>query len=54
MGYLSNDLELGRLKDPVRHQLLAQALFNGLENFQKNYQNLQEPEDESDQPATQQ
>jgi N-acetylmuramoyl-L-alanine amidase len=54
MGYLSNDLELGRLQDPVRHQLLAQALFNGLETFQKNYQNLQEPEDESDQPATQQ
>ena len=54
MGYLSNDLELGRLQDPVRHQLLAQALFNGLETFQKIYQNLQEPEDEADQPAAQQ
>ena len=54
MGYLSNELELGRLQDPVRHQLLAQALYHGLENFQKNFQNLQEPEDESSQPAAQQ
>jgi N-acetylmuramoyl-L-alanine amidase len=54
LGYLSNELELGRLQDPVRHQLLAQALYHGLENFQKNFQNLQEPEDESSQPAAQQ
>ena len=51
MGYLSNELELGRLQDPVRQQLLAQALYTGLENFQKSYQNLQEPEDASGQPA---
>ena len=54
MGYLSNELELGRLRDPIRHQLLAQALFNGLETFLRSYQNLQEPLDEPNQPATQQ
>jgi N-acetylmuramoyl-L-alanine amidase len=54
LGYLSNELELGRLQDPVRQQLLAQALYNGLENFQRNFQNLQEPEDEPSQPAAQQ
>ena len=54
MGYLSNELELGGLRDPVRQQLLAQALFNGLETFLRSYQNLQEPLDEPNQPATQQ
>jgi len=54
MGYLSNELELGGLRDPARQQLLAQALFNGLETFLRSYQNLQEPQDEPNQPATQQ
>jgi hypothetical protein len=54
LGYLSNEFELGRLREPARQQLLAQALYNGLENFQISFQNLQEPLDEPSQPAAQQ
>ena len=46
MGYLSNETELTSLFDPVQQQSLAQALFNGLENFLRSYQNLQESLDE--------
>lgn len=53
MGYLSNSADLGRLRDPGQQQMLAQALFNGLEAFQTSYQDLQEPPHESSQPATQ-
>lgn len=54
MGYLSNEADLAGLRDPARQQQLAQALFNGLESFLKNYQDLQESSNESSQPATQQ
>jgi len=53
-GYLTNSGDLARLRDPAQQQLLAQVLFNGLEAFQKNFQDLQEPPNEPDQPATQQ
>ena len=46
MGFLSNDADQARLRDPAQQQLLAQVLFNGLETFQKNFQDLQEPPNE--------
>lgn len=42
MGFLSNEADLARLRDPARQQLLAKALFDGLESFLKSYQDLQE------------
>lgn len=42
MGYLSNDADLARLRDPAGQQQLARLLFDGLESFLKSYQNLQE------------
>lgn len=54
MGYLTNDGDLARLNDPAQQQLLAQVLFNGLEAFQKNFQDLQESSNEPKPPATQQ
>ncbi|MCM2264057.1 MAG: N-acetylmuramoyl-L-alanine amidase [Desulfuromonadales bacterium] len=54
MGNLTNNGDLARLRDPAQQQLLAQVLFNGLEAFQKNFQDLQEPPNEPEQPATQQ
>ncbi len=42
MGYLSNDADLARLRDPAGQQQLARVLFDGLENFLKSYQSLQE------------
>lgn len=54
MGYLSNDGDLARLRDPASQALLARALYDGLEKFLKNYQDLQESPDGSTQPATQQ
>jgi N-acetylmuramoyl-L-alanine amidase len=54
MGFVSNDADLARLRDPAQQQTLAQVLFNGLEAFLKNYQDLQESPHESGQPATQQ
>lgn len=53
MGYLTNVGDLARLRDPAQQQVLAQVLFNGLEAFQKNFQDLQESSNESGQPATQ-
>lgn len=54
MGYLTNVHDLARLRDPAQQLTLAQALYNGLETFRKNFQDLQEPPDEPEQPATQQ
>jgi len=54
MGFLSNDGDLARLKDPAQQQLLAQVLFNGLEAFLKTYQNLQESPYAPAQPPAQQ
>lgn len=54
MGYLSNEADLAGLRDSGRQQKLVQALFNGLESFQKNYQDLQESSHEPEQPASQQ
>ena len=54
MGFLSNDGDLARLKDPAQQQLLAQVLFNGLEAFLKTYQNLQESPHAPAQPPAQQ
>lgn len=54
MGYLTNVGDLARLRDPAQQQVLAQVLFNGLEAFQKNFQDLQESSSESSQPAPQQ
>lgn len=54
MGYLTNAGDLARLRDLAQQQLLAQVLFNGLEAFQKNFQDLQEPSNGSESPATQQ
>ena len=54
MGYLSNPDDLARLRDAGQQLMLAQALFNGLDAFQKNYQDLQEPAHESQPPAAQQ
>lgn len=51
IGHLSNAAELARLNDPDHQQLLAQTLFDGLETFLKNYQNLQEPDYGTSQPA---
>lgn len=53
MGYLTNVGDLARLRDPAQQQVLAQVLFNGLEAFQKNFQDLQESSNEPDQPPTQ-
>lgn len=53
MGYLTNAGDLARLRDPAQQQMLAQALFNGLDTFQKKFQDLQEPANEPAQPATQ-
>jgi N-acetylmuramoyl-L-alanine amidase len=54
MGFLSNESDMNRLRDPAGQQKLARALFDGLETFLKNYQNLQEPQDEPGQPPAQQ
>jgi N-acetylmuramoyl-L-alanine amidase len=54
MGFLSNAADLASLHDPVRQQQLAQALFTGLEDFLKQYQDLQEPPHEPAQPPAQQ
>jgi N-acetylmuramoyl-L-alanine amidase len=54
MGYLTNDADLIRLRDPAHQAQLARALFDGLETFLKNYQNLQESQDEPGQPPAQQ
>jgi hypothetical protein len=54
MGYLSSDADLADLRDAARQALLARALFSGLETFLRNYQDLQESQDEPGQPATQQ
>jgi len=54
MGYLTNEADLIRLRDPAHQAQLARALFDGLETFLKNYQNLQESQDEPGQsPARQ-
>lgn len=53
MGYLSSDADLADLRDAARQALLARALFSGLEAFLKNYQDLQESQDEPGQPAAQ-
>lgn len=49
MGYLSNEGDLFRLRDPAWQSSLARALFDGVEAFLKNYQYLQESSRESDQ-----
>lgn len=54
MGYLTNVGDLARLRDPAQQQVLAQVLFNGLETFQKKFQDLQESSNESGQSAPQQ
>ncbi|TLM68893.1 MAG: N-acetylmuramoyl-L-alanine amidase [Deltaproteobacteria bacterium] len=54
MGYLSNPGDLARLRDPAQQQMLAQVLFNGIEAFQKIFQDLQESHDEPIPPAAQQ
>jgi N-acetylmuramoyl-L-alanine amidase len=54
MGYLTNAGDLARLRDPAQQQVLAQVLFNGLEAFQKQFQDLQESSSEPGQPAPQQ
>lgn len=54
MGYLTNATDLVRLRESTAQSLLSQALFDGLETFLKNYQNLQEPPHEPIQPAAQQ
>jgi N-acetylmuramoyl-L-alanine amidase len=51
MGYLSNETDLARLRDPSSQTLLARALYEGLEAFLKSYQDLQESSDESNQPV---
>lgn len=51
MGYLTNAGDLARLRDPAQQQVLAQVLFNGLEAFQKQFQDLQESSNEPDQSA---
>ena len=54
MGFLSNEADLARLRDPARQQLLAKALFDGLESFLKGYQDLQEaPSESATSPAQQ-
>jgi N-acetylmuramoyl-L-alanine amidase len=54
MGYLTNTADLARLREPSSQAQLARALFAGLEAFLKNYQDLQEPTNEPEPPATQQ
>lgn len=54
MGYLTSDNDLARLRDPAQQLMLAQTIYNGLEAFRKNFQDLQESPDEPEQPATQQ
>ncbi len=53
MGYMSNDADLARLRDPVGQQQLARILFDGLESFLKSYQDLQEAPSEPGNPPTQ-
>jgi len=54
MGFLSNEADLARLRDPALQQLLAKALFDGLESFLKSYQDLQEaPSEPGTSPALQ-
>ena len=53
MGFLSNDADLARLRDPAGQQQLARLLFDGLESFLKSYQNLQEASSESGNPPAQ-
>ena len=40
MGYLTNQDDLTRLRDPAGQALLARALFDGLETFLSSYQDL--------------
>jgi N-acetylmuramoyl-L-alanine amidase len=47
MGFLSNETDLVRLRDPAGQQQMARALFEGLEVFLKGYQDLQEASNES-------
>lgn len=54
MGSLNNPAELARLRDPARQQLLAKALYDGLEAFLTRYQNLQESADVPSLPPAQQ
>jgi N-acetylmuramoyl-L-alanine amidase len=54
MGFLSNDADLARLRDSAGQQLLARAMFDGLESFLKSYQDLQEAPSEPVPPPAQQ
>ncbi len=54
MGYLSNEGDLLRLRDPAAQALLARTLYDGLETFLNSYQDLQESNDVSTPPSAQQ
>lgn len=53
MGYLSNEADLARLRDPVRQALLANALFIGLEAFKNQYQEQPAPHEPDQSTAPQ-